>query len=169
VVFFFIFLFFWRNPGLNSELCTCKAGILLLELYLQSSPFCSGYLGDEVLQTICLGWTWTANLLISASQVAGITGINHWHLALNMQDCCWTVSSEMLPFQSAGSVLQTATCISALPSTNSGVTRTSGFRIWWFSRLTGLRKALYLWIKCYYEEYNLGVTKGKSCLGQGMG
>jgi hypothetical protein len=31
--------------------------------------------------TICLGWPWTSVLQISASQVAGITGVSHWHLA----------------------------------------------------------------------------------------
>jgi hypothetical protein len=34
-----------------------------------------------VLQTICLGWPWTKILLISASQVAKITGMSHWHQA----------------------------------------------------------------------------------------
>jgi hypothetical protein len=41
--------FFWWDRGLNSMLCTCKAGVLLLE------SFCSGYFGDGVLQTIYLG------------------------------------------------------------------------------------------------------------------
>jgi hypothetical protein len=31
-----------------------------------SSPFCSGYFGDGVLATICLGWPGTGILLISA-------------------------------------------------------------------------------------------------------
>jgi hypothetical protein len=31
-----------------------------------------------VLQTICLDWPWTVILLISASQVARITGVSHW-------------------------------------------------------------------------------------------
>jgi hypothetical protein len=42
-----------------------------------SSPFCSGYFGDRISQTICLGWPWTMILLILASQVARITGISH--------------------------------------------------------------------------------------------
>jgi hypothetical protein len=33
------------------------------------------------LGTICLGWPWTTILLLSASQVARITGTGHWHLA----------------------------------------------------------------------------------------
>jgi hypothetical protein len=41
-----------------------------------SSPFCSGYLGDEIPRTICLGWPGTV-ILISASQVARITDVSH--------------------------------------------------------------------------------------------
>jgi hypothetical protein len=33
------------------------------------------------LWTICLGWPQTVILLISASQVAKITGMSHWRLA----------------------------------------------------------------------------------------
>jgi hypothetical protein len=56
-----------------------------------SSPLCNGYFWDRVLQTICLGWLLTVNLLISASWVARITGVNHWCLAkshniLNRED-----------------------------------------------------------------------------------
>jgi hypothetical protein len=32
-----------------------------------SSPFCSGYFGDGVSWTICLGWPWTAVLPVSVS------------------------------------------------------------------------------------------------------
>jgi hypothetical protein len=32
-----------------------------------SSPFCSGYFGDRVSWTICLGWPWTAVLPVSVS------------------------------------------------------------------------------------------------------
>jgi hypothetical protein len=35
----------------------------------------------RVSWTICLGWPWTTILLISASWIARITGINHRHLA----------------------------------------------------------------------------------------
>jgi hypothetical protein len=52
--FFFFFLVIW---GLNSELHTCKA---LYRLSHISSPSCSGYFGDEVLQTISLSWPQTA-------------------------------------------------------------------------------------------------------------
>jgi hypothetical protein len=34
-----------------------------------------------VLRTICLGWSWTSILPISASQVARIIGMSHWRLA----------------------------------------------------------------------------------------
>jgi hypothetical protein len=46
-----------------------------------SSPFCSGYFGDGVFQTICPGWPWTVILLTSASQIAGITGVSYGCLA----------------------------------------------------------------------------------------
>jgi hypothetical protein len=39
---------------------------------------------DEVSWTICPGWPQTAILLISASQVARITGMGHWCLALTI-------------------------------------------------------------------------------------
>jgi hypothetical protein len=45
-----------------------------------SSPFCPGYFGDGVLQTLCLGWPCTI-FPISASQVARITGVSYWHPA----------------------------------------------------------------------------------------
>jgi hypothetical protein len=46
------------------------------------SPFCYGYFGDRILQTIFLGWPQIAILSISASQVSGITDVNHQHLAI---------------------------------------------------------------------------------------
>jgi hypothetical protein len=36
---------------------------------------------DRFSRTICLGWLWTTILLISASWVASITGVSHWHPA----------------------------------------------------------------------------------------
>jgi hypothetical protein len=42
-----------------------------------SSPFCSGYFGDGVSETICLGWPPTTILWISASPVARMTGRSH--------------------------------------------------------------------------------------------
>jgi hypothetical protein len=42
-----------------------------------SSPFCPGYFGYGVLQTICPAWPQTLILPISASQVDRITGVSH--------------------------------------------------------------------------------------------
>jgi hypothetical protein len=54
------------------------------------NQFCSGYIGDRVSQNICLDWPQTLILPISASQVAGMTGVStflnqlvqegHWEL-----------------------------------------------------------------------------------------
>jgi hypothetical protein len=41
---------------------------------------CDGFFQDRVLQTICLGWLQTANLLISASSIPRTTGVSHWHM-----------------------------------------------------------------------------------------
>jgi hypothetical protein len=65
----FIYLFFWLGFELRALRLQSKSHT--------SSPFCSGYFGDEVSRTICPEWPQTAILLISASQVAGITGANH--------------------------------------------------------------------------------------------
>jgi hypothetical protein len=46
-----------------------------------SSPFFHGYFGDGVSWTICLGWSWTAIILISAFQIGRITGMSHQCLA----------------------------------------------------------------------------------------
>jgi hypothetical protein len=40
---------------------------------------------DRVSQTLCLGWFQTSILLISASWVAGITGVSHWCLASRIE------------------------------------------------------------------------------------
>jgi hypothetical protein len=42
-----------------------------------SSLFFSGYFGDRVSRTTCLGWPQTVILPISASQVVRITGVSH--------------------------------------------------------------------------------------------
>jgi hypothetical protein len=41
--------------------------------------FCVGFFWDTVSQTSCLGWLQTVILLISASWVARIAGMSHWH------------------------------------------------------------------------------------------
>jgi hypothetical protein len=52
-------------------------------LSYSASTFYVGYVQDRVLLTICPGWFSTVILLIAASQVAGIIGVNHWHPAIN--------------------------------------------------------------------------------------
>jgi hypothetical protein len=42
-----------------------------------TSPFLWWVFRDRVSPAICLGWLWTAILLISASWVARITGLSH--------------------------------------------------------------------------------------------
>jgi hypothetical protein len=70
-----ILIFFWRGHWAQSfEL----AKQLLYHLSHTFSPFCSGYVEDGVLGTICLGWPQTTVLLISASQVARITGVSRF-------------------------------------------------------------------------------------------
>jgi hypothetical protein len=47
-----------------------------------SSSFCFsyfGYFGGRVSRNICLGWPQISILQISASQIAEITGMSHWH------------------------------------------------------------------------------------------
>jgi hypothetical protein len=41
--------------------------------------FCDGYFRDRVSWTLCPGWLQTMIHLISASWVAKITGMSHWH------------------------------------------------------------------------------------------
>jgi hypothetical protein len=66
-------VFFFFLVGLGVELMAlCFAKHAVFCLSHTSSPFCSG-LEVGVSWTICLGWPWTSILLISASQVAGIT------------------------------------------------------------------------------------------------
>jgi hypothetical protein len=77
------FLFFGWDLSLNSGLCTCKAGALLLKPHLH--PFWSSYFGSGVSQTICLGWPGTVILPISASQITRITGMSHLAPSLG----CW--------------------------------------------------------------------------------
>jgi hypothetical protein len=69
---------FWWNWGLNSGLCICKQA--LCPLKNTSSQFCSHF-GDGPSRTIFSGWPRISILLISASQLAGITDVstgNRW-------------------------------------------------------------------------------------------
>jgi hypothetical protein len=84
--FIFLLLFFFFL-GLGFELrASCLQSDTLYHLSNTSSPFCSGYLGDGILQIICLGWPRTMILPISASKVARITGVSHWCLVLTTCD-----------------------------------------------------------------------------------
>jgi hypothetical protein len=53
------------------------------------------------LQTICPGWLWTAFFLISASWVARITGMSHWHPALSLLNVLQTALENHWGQQSA--------------------------------------------------------------------
>jgi hypothetical protein len=67
VSFFLIYLFiyfFWWDWSLNSVLCTCKAGALLLEPHLKSILLWL-FFGDGVSQTVCQEWPQTSILPIS--------------------------------------------------------------------------------------------------------
>jgi hypothetical protein len=76
----FLSFFSWWNWGLNLGLCISKAGILLLEIYLQSILFWLFWRwGSHEL--FCLGWHQAVIFSISASQVARITGVSLWCLA----------------------------------------------------------------------------------------
>jgi hypothetical protein len=72
----FFFFFFWWDWGLNLGLCNCKANVLLLSSI--SGPFCSCYFGHGVSLTI-FAWVSlrTMILLISASEIAWITGVSY--------------------------------------------------------------------------------------------
>jgi hypothetical protein len=70
--FFFVFFCFFAVLGFELRAYTLSHSI---------SPFLWRVFQDRVSQIICLGWLWTTILLISASWVARITGMNHQHLA----------------------------------------------------------------------------------------
>jgi hypothetical protein len=64
--------FFWWDGGFELR----ALGLQSRRLSHTFSPFCSGYFGDGISQTIWLGWPQILLLLISASQVARITGLS---------------------------------------------------------------------------------------------
>jgi hypothetical protein len=66
--------------GLNSGPHAARPSALPLESLCQPF-FCVGYFRYRDSWTICLGWHQTMILLISASWVARITGVSHWHPA----------------------------------------------------------------------------------------
>jgi hypothetical protein len=70
-----ILFFFFSGTGIWTQgFITAKQVLCLLSH--AARPFWSAYLELE-LQAIHPGWPWTAILPISASQVAGITGVSH--------------------------------------------------------------------------------------------
>jgi hypothetical protein len=70
----FLFYFWWDWVWIQGFVLAKQA---LYSLNHTSSPFRSHYFGNGVLQTICLQWSQTIILLISASQVATITGVSY--------------------------------------------------------------------------------------------
>jgi hypothetical protein len=84
LLIFYFCLSFW-GVGLDFELRTsflqsrCSNTWAILPVY-----FCSGYFGDGLLRTVCPGCPKTTILLISASQVARITGMSHQHPATHL-------------------------------------------------------------------------------------
>jgi hypothetical protein len=57
--------------------------------------FCDGYFQDRFSWTICLGWLWTAILLISASWVARITDVSHWRLPVFSVQVCFGLAVSL--------------------------------------------------------------------------
>jgi hypothetical protein len=68
--------FFFYGTGTWTQ-CFVLAKQALYHLSWTSSPFCYGYFGDGLSQTICLSWPHTMILRISASQVTRIIGMSH--------------------------------------------------------------------------------------------
>jgi hypothetical protein len=93
------YLFFFFLVGLGFEFrASCQQSRHSKHLNHNYSPFCSGYFENGVLWIICLGWPRTGILLISVSQVVGITGMSHQHPAPGWQganlrqteiETCW--------------------------------------------------------------------------------
>jgi hypothetical protein len=69
----FFFFFFFGETGVWTQ------GFTLANPTTWVAPpvYCPGYSGDEIWSAICLDCPWTIILLISASQVARITGMSH--------------------------------------------------------------------------------------------
>jgi hypothetical protein len=76
--FLFSFLSFFFDTGIWTQ------GLHLEPLHQPS--FVIVYFWDRVLWTICLGWPWTAILVISASWVVSIISMSHWHPAFSVFD-----------------------------------------------------------------------------------
>jgi hypothetical protein len=74
----YLYISLYILMGMGFELREKQA---LYHLSHSFCPFCSGYFGGGVSRTVRLGWPPTMVLLISASQVAGITDVSYWHPA----------------------------------------------------------------------------------------
>jgi hypothetical protein len=93
---FQLIFFFLVGLGLNSGLHTCKVGALMLETHIQYILLWLFWRWG-VSQTTCPGWPWTLILLISASQVARITGVSHQCLAqFTFYACVTLLKNEIL-------------------------------------------------------------------------
>jgi hypothetical protein len=62
-------------------MASCLLGRYSITVAIPPAVLYVEYFRGKVSQTICLGWPPTFILLISASSVARITGMSHWHLA----------------------------------------------------------------------------------------
>jgi hypothetical protein len=76
---------------LGLQMCTTTLGYVFFStgariqgLYLEplhQPLYCDGLFWARGSWSICLGWPQTSIILISASWIAGITGVSHWCLA----------------------------------------------------------------------------------------
>jgi hypothetical protein len=98
----FFFFFFGGTEIWTQGFMLAKQA--LYHLSHTCSPFCCGYFGDRVSQTICLGWLPTSVLLISAFQITGITGVellvpglpHSFKQLLLSRDCCGLFKSSLI-------------------------------------------------------------------------
>jgi hypothetical protein len=70
--------FFFAVLGFELRASTLAMQALYHLRHSTSPVFGVGYFQDRASWTICPGWLRNAILLISASQVARITGVSHW-------------------------------------------------------------------------------------------
>jgi hypothetical protein len=73
----FFFFFFGGTVGFELRASCLQSRNSMPEFILVNWSSPPVHFADGILRAICLGWSWTVILLISASQVARITGINH--------------------------------------------------------------------------------------------
>jgi hypothetical protein len=73
---FSLSFFFFCGTGIWTQVFTLATQVFYCLSHV-SSPFCSSYFGNGVLQTICSDWPWTTILPISVFQVVRITGMSN--------------------------------------------------------------------------------------------